>query len=1104
MKEFQKNINNNNFKYTTPTKKQPELSTNNLLTILNSIKELLKCEICKNYYDLYVHSPFIAKCGHTFCKQCLISKSNSGSKKVKKQSKCPKDGFLNALTDELCFQNILIKLIIKEVQNFNFIKDNYFSSTQNKDKVNENNITFGLIKNKKSKTIRKTEQKGNNRLGLDDVIDSKKRISESKKNKLCVINLINKNKTNEEKNINNCNTDSKDDYIINLNPINVNIQERSPNKKEHEINYDNIVNDNNECLNTPNLNACSNNDNDDIQLLDEKCDFGLDSLNKSNDNDNIPFNEDKSIVNISFKNEFSNVIKSNDLDENDNYKNETNENDIINKLLNNEDKDKDKNQIKSEEKPMTKDENISTNLLNKYMDESSNKKTNNIIKSNKKQNNEDGLRLSYNKRNLHKIIKDSNDKIYLKNISKTEKNKINNETNNNNLTTEKLKSKFLFFDSNSKDGEKIDKSYKIKSDNKSSNLNISNEKKNEIKNSHFSIQKKAILYKKNNTQISIKKNNIHRTNILYKNPNILSINKIKTKITSFSKSKNEEDKDNSKGLETTRIKKPKIIEINSYYDYNHSKENNTHERKKEIPKIKIEKKSLSNSNTLNVSKNYHQITSRNKSKSAIIELERQKQFLQNIKNTSITPNSLAYNRKCILSNSLNLNNENFGINNNFEDKAETINKCRTIESYQKIKNNKLNSFPTSSIILYKNKNIKSFQKKNTRKTNSICISEITKKNATIGEKIPKLSLNTINDIKEVTPFTVSSISSSRYNSKNSVITKKIVNETGINSTRNKSTNKNSSLKNADDDEDLNVNVDLVNFEEIINKKNIVEKTTEKLKDEFEFIFHDNSNTISDIVKKNKNKYYEVMTNIIEQLKIEKDYPKMELKFISDDFFIGILDENNELPLKGGLYTSVGDFYVGEFVNGKKEGYGTIIYNNGTKYEGIFKNDKHDGFGRLSQTDGEMFVGEWKEGKINGNGMRQHSNGDRYIGNYINNIRNGKGHYIFSNGDSYDGNWINGCANGFGKFVFKNGNSYEGNFKNNIIYGQGVFNMKNGETYIGFFKYGLICGKGICYNINGEKYVGNFVDGKKDGFGKLFDKNGKIIHMGIWKDNNFTL
>ena len=245
--------------------------------------------------------------------------------------------------------------------------------------------------------------------------------------------------------------------------------------------------------------------------------------------------------------------------------------------------------------------------------------------------------------------------------------------------------------------------------------------------------------------------------------------------------------------------------------------------------------SVSFTKSLNVSKNYHQINSRNKSKSAIIEVERQRQVLQNIKNTSITPNSLTYNRKCILSKSLNLNSENFYANNNFEDKIISSNKCKTIESYQKIKNNKLNSFPTSSLILYKSKNIKSFQKKNARKTNSICISEIAKKNATMAEKIPKLSLNSINDIKEVTPFNVSSISSSRYNSKNSVITKKIVNETGINSTRNKSTNKNSSLKNADDDEDLNVNVDLVNFEEIINKKNIVEKTTEKLKDEFEYL-----------------------------------------------------------------------------------------------------------------------------------------------------------------------------------------------------------------------------------------------------------------------------
>ena len=517
---------------------------------------------------------------------------------------------------------------------------------------------------------------------------------------------------------------------------------------------------------------------------------------------------------------------------------------------------------------------------------------------------------------------------------------------------------------------------------------------------------------------------------------------------------------------------------------------------------KISKEKKSNSNTVNISKiKKITINEKKKSKNSILELFRGQynRIIKNNKNISNSPSKTEYYKKYFLSKCLKVNND---FNKTFEEKNFSRNKFKTIDSNQKIKNNKLNSF-NNSIGLYTNKKINIFQKKNTGKINSNCFSETNSKKESIIEKIPKLSLNSIKDIKDNTPFYISPISSSRYYSKNSLKTNKINSETPITSARNE--NENNSQK-INLDEDVDFNIDSANCEGSINKKNIINITIEKLKNELDFIFStkNKNQLLPDIIKDNKNKYYEIFTNIIEQLKFEKDFDKMELKFISDDFYICIFQEKSNLPIKGGLYTSIGDFYVGEFVNGKKEGYGTILYSNGTKYEGTFKNDKHEGFGKLSQKDGEMFVGEWKEGKINGKGIRQHSNGDKYIGNYINNIRNGQGHYIFSNGDSYDGNWTNGCANGFGKFTFKNGNSYEGNFKQNIIYGNGVFSMKNGDTYIGFFKFGLINGKGIFYNNKGEKYEGNFVDGKKNGFGKLFDKNGKIIYMGIWKDNNFTI
>ena len=40
------------------------------------LEELLKCELCENIFDLNNHLPIIIKCGHTFCKECILNIHN--------------------------------------------------------------------------------------------------------------------------------------------------------------------------------------------------------------------------------------------------------------------------------------------------------------------------------------------------------------------------------------------------------------------------------------------------------------------------------------------------------------------------------------------------------------------------------------------------------------------------------------------------------------------------------------------------------------------------------------------------------------------------------------------------------------------------------------------------------------------------------------------------------------------------------------------------------------------------------------------------------------------------------------------------------------------
>jgi len=46
-------------------------------------------------------------------------------------------------------------------------------------------------------------------------------------------------------------------------------------------------------------------------------------------------------------------------------------------------------------------------------------------------------------------------------------------------------------------------------------------------------------------------------------------------------------------------------------------------------------------------------------------------------------------------------------------------------------------------------------------------------------------------------------------------------------------------------------------------------------------------------------------------------------------------------------------YVGKLKNGKKEGFGTLTFEDGTKYEGEFKNDLYHGNGTLLYPNGKV-------------------------------------------------------------------------------------------------------------------------------------------------------
>ena len=80
--------------------------------------------------------------------------------------------------------------------------------------------------------------------------------------------------------------------------------------------------------------------------------------------------------------------------------------------------------------------------------------------------------------------------------------------------------------------------------------------------------------------------------------------------------------------------------------------------------------------------------------------------------------------------------------------------------------------------------------------------------------------------------------------------------------------------------------------------------------------------------------------------------------------------NNQQELKGENWR-----YVGQVVNGLREGKGIVYYNDGNRYEGDFRNDKAEG-----------------------KGIMYYHNGDREMGDYSNENKIGKHAILTSNGE----------------------------------------------------------------------------------------------------------
>ena len=173
-------------------------------------------------------------------------------------------------------------------------------------------------------------------------------------------------------------------------------------------------------------------------------------------------------------------------------------------------------------------------------------------------------------------------------------------------------------------------------------------------------------------------------------------------------------------------------------------------------------------------------------------------------------------------------------------------------------------------------------------------------------------------------------------------------------------------------------------------------------------------------------------------------------------------------------------FFGELINGKREGEGIQVWENGTVYIGVWNKDQinwsaeSDNDPPIDFPDAEYIM----DGNKNPCPKFFHSNGDIYSGEFVNSKAEGYGIYISQDneeceGYEYVGEWKADKKHGEGIEIVDNGGIYEGTFKNGLRRGKGTYTYEDDSVYTGNWANNKMHGKGIYEYPNGKKYDGDF-------------------------------
>ena len=130
--------------------------------------------------------------------------------------------------------------------------------------------------------------------------------------------------------------------------------------------------------------------------------------------------------------------------------------------------------------------------------------------------------------------------------------------------------------------------------------------------------------------------------------------------------------------------------------------------------------------------------------------------------------------------------------------------------------------------------------------------------------------------------------------------------------------------------------------------------------------------------------------------IMNQFTILQNKFDQFSQNLNINNMNNHQELKGKKY-GIKWRYVGQVVNGLREGKGILYGDNCDRYEGDYRNDKKEGKGIYYFNSGDRYEGDFRNNKKEGKGIYYY-HGDRMMGNYYNGKEIGKKVTLTRNGE----------------------------------------------------------------------------------------------------------